>query len=113
MKSIIKTFSSILALIFLAIVCGYSYFYIGFPSRKNGIERLNSVAHVKFSDRVVYFGDTGGLDDWQDYFKFNATKEEVEIIVLQLELEKTAWFNFGGFRVTRQAPSRHVPGKKS
>jgi len=98
MKSIIKyiiiTFSSILALIFLVIACGHSYFYIGFPPRKNGIERLNSVAHVKFSDRVVYFGNTGGLDDWQDYFKFNATKEEVEIVVLQLELEKTKkWIN--------------------
>ena len=87
-KWIIITFSSIFALVIIVIACGYSYFYIGFPPRKNGIERLNSISHFGLSDRKVYYGTTGGFDDWQEYFKFNATKEEVNKIVLQLKMGK-------------------------
>jgi len=88
LKWIAITFSAIIGFILLALACGYSYFCIGFPPMKNGIERLNLITHTKLPERVVYYGTTGSFEDWQEYFKFNATKDEVENIVIQLKLKK-------------------------
>ncbi|MDY6881950.1 MAG: hypothetical protein SV686_17080 [Thermodesulfobacteriota bacterium] len=87
-KWVIVLISSILGLVLLVTACVYSYFHLGFPPQKNGITRLNLITNIKLSDRDVYYGTTGGFDDWQEYFKFEATENEVERIIISLKLDK-------------------------
>ena len=76
--------------VLLVVLCAYSYFIIGFPPQEDGIERLNSITKVRLTDRVVFYGTTGGIEDWQEYFRFKATEDEVKRIVTSLRLEKAA-----------------------